>query len=82
VAVATGLKFASIDAGPEHTCALTSDGVAYCWGQNEKGQLGDGTTTNHSVPVAVTGGPIFRTITASGAWWGFTCGLAIAGEAW
>ena len=40
-----------------HTCVIKGDGTLWCWGHNEHGQLGDGTTTNRPVPVQVAGLP-------------------------
>src|SRR5262249_7565937 len=37
--------------GPTHGCVLLEDGSAWCWGKNEHGQLGDGTTSDRSAPV-------------------------------
>ncbi len=53
VAVAGGLRFRTIAAGEGHTCAITLDGAAYCWGANFDGQLGDGTLSSHDLPTPV-----------------------------
>ncbi len=45
----------SIAVGDSHACATLSDGTIRCWGSNNFGQLGDGTTTNSLVPVTVSG---------------------------
>ena len=46
----------AIAAGGDHSCALIDDGTVRCWGRNQFGQLGDGTTSVLSrVPVTVTG---------------------------
>ena len=36
--------FVAIAAGEHHTCAATADGRAFCWGLNDRGQLGSATT--------------------------------------
>jgi lamin tail-like protein/regulator of chromosome condensation (RCC1) repeat-containing protein/Regulator of Chromosome Condensation (RCC1) repeat protein len=47
-----GITFSAIAVGYRHTCALAKpDGQPYCWGDNEYGQLGDGTYSNRSRPV-------------------------------
>ncbi|MBL8620098.1 MAG: hypothetical protein JNK64_02315 [Myxococcales bacterium] len=44
-----------IETGASATCARMSSGAVACWGRNNYGQLGDGTTTNRSLPVAASG---------------------------
>ena len=45
----------SITATNMVSCAVLSSGTVKCWGWNDYGQLGDGTTTNRNTPVAITG---------------------------
>jgi len=52
--VLAGKAVAQISSGDDNTCALRSIGTAYCWGSNEHGQLGDGTSAlGSSIPVTV-----------------------------
>lgn len=50
-----GIKFVKVSVGVRHALGLTSQGTVYSWGINGYGELGDGTTTNRSVPVQVKG---------------------------
>jgi len=52
----TGLTgVVALAAGGYHTCALLADGTVRCWGRNDRGQVGDGTTISRSTPVVVSG---------------------------
>ncbi|BDR54409.1 hypothetical protein KIMH_05200 [Bombiscardovia apis] len=47
------IKFSQVSVGWYHSLGLGSNGLIYAWGKNNAGQLGDGTTDNHVVPMAV-----------------------------
>jgi alpha-tubulin suppressor-like RCC1 family protein len=59
VPVAGGIFFSQVSAGGtkfgSHTCGKTAAGVAYCWGTNNYGQLGDGTMTDRDRATRVVG---------------------------
>ena len=51
--VATDARFTTISGGGGHTCALTAEGSAYCWGDNHIGQLGIGAFAMQMTPVRI-----------------------------
>jgi alpha-tubulin suppressor-like RCC1 family protein len=61
---AQALAFHQVSVGRLHTCGVTTDNRAYCWGYNVYGGLGDGTTTQRLAPVAVAGALRFRQVSA------------------
>jgi len=69
----------TISAGARHVCALAPDSTAYCWGNNGTGQLGNGTTADTALPVAVSGGLKFKELTLG---FDHSCGLTAAGDAY
>jgi alpha-tubulin suppressor-like RCC1 family protein len=53
---ALGSSVRQVSASPRgHTCAALADGTAWCWGLNDEGQLGNGTTESSLAPVQVPG---------------------------
>jgi hypothetical protein len=81
VATVGGVVFQTLSVSKveDVTCGLSTSGEAYCWGQNDQGQLGDGTTTRRIVPTHVAGGLRFRSL-AVGT--GHACAVAVSGTAY
>ena len=76
--VLAGKTIKQISAGSSHTCAIASDDKAYCWGSNDFGRLGNNSTANSRVPVAVNtsgvlAGKTIKQISAGGT---HTCAIA------
>ncbi|MBN1439616.1 MAG: PD40 domain-containing protein [Anaerolineales bacterium] len=67
----------SVAAGGSHTCAITKRNGLSCWGNNEHGQLGDGTVTDSSRPVEVAG--LSGGVKAVALGWGHTCAVTLKG---
>jgi len=66
-----------ISGGIRFCVGITNAGLAYAWGYNSTGQIGDGTTTNRSSPVPVIGGITSWTQISSAV--GFTIGISNIG---
>jgi alpha-tubulin suppressor-like RCC1 family protein len=49
----TGKTVTRVSAGREHTCALLANGTVACWGMSHTGRLGNGSTIDSYIPVAV-----------------------------
>ncbi|MEI7689707.1 MAG: hypothetical protein WCI79_01925, partial [Candidatus Saccharibacteria bacterium] len=69
------LRFKSISAGENYTCAIGTDDKAYCWGSDDSGRLGNGSAIigNQLVPSAVAGGFKFKSISTGQS---HTCAIA------
>ncbi|MHC4093970.1 MAG: RCC1 domain-containing protein, partial [Planctomycetota bacterium] len=72
---------AAVAGGSGHSLAILTDGSAWAWGLNNRGQLGIGTTLNSLVPVAVTGLPPGR-VQALAAGYRHSLLLVDCGQIW
>ncbi|MGH2709566.1 MAG: hypothetical protein ACRDJK_14915, partial [Actinomycetota bacterium] len=83
VPVLGGLTYRSISTGAGHACGVTSDGTAYCWGDNSATQVGHGSTSLSvpALPAAITGGLSWTSVEAGEV---MTCGISTngAGYCW
>lgn len=76
---AFGFALSSISAGTSGACGVTAGGQAYCWGDNDEGKLGNGTTDPSNVPVPVSGGFTFTSVDQGPL---ASCGLTKGGQAY
>ncbi len=76
VPLAGGHRFRTISVGTDYACGVSADAAAWCWGSNHYGQFGSGEVrpTATGIPVAVSGGLRFSSISAG---WSTTCGVTI-----
>ena len=72
-----GRHFTSIDSYGTHTCGVEDDQSIWCWGRNDTGQAGNGTTTDNLVPVKLESTATFARVTTGAH---HTCALTIAGQ--
>lgn len=74
----------AVSAGASHTTALKNDGTVWAWGQNAWGQLGDGTKTTRTTPVAVSSpDPVVPfEVSAISAGYQFTMAMKADGTVW
>ena len=81
--VLSGRQLVDIAAGSSHTCAVDEAGLAFCWGYNIVGQLGNNTTTNSlvAVPVVTTGVLSGKKLVQIGNGSNHSCAVASTGKA-
>jgi alpha-tubulin suppressor-like RCC1 family protein len=77
--VAGTRRFRQVDAGELHTCGVTTNDRAFCWGYGRNGQIGDGKTYLRFWPRAVAGGLSFERVSAGVL---HTCGETTLNQAY
>ena len=84
VQVAGGLRLRALSVGNTHACGVATDASAYCWGMNNRGQLGNGGVAElpgppayNRTPVRVSGDHRWKQISAGEQ---VTCGVTEAGD--
>lgn len=73
------MRLKEIRVGSDHACGLTEAREAWCWGENESGQLGNGDTASRDFPVKVDGEQEFLDLSCG---WESTCGATADGKIW
>ena len=76
-----GVQFASVTTGLEHSCALSTTGTGYCWGDNYQGLYGNNSYADSWVPTPMIV-PNNEKLTLISTGWYHTCVLTISGKTW
>lgn len=81
IAVSGAITFASLSVSKVEgvSCGLTAAGAAYCWGDNDDGEIGDGTRTQRMTPTPVAGGLTFKSLAVGTV---HVCGVSTSGTAY
>jgi alpha-tubulin suppressor-like RCC1 family protein len=75
----SGAPVKGLTSGFSSTCTWLQDGSAWCWGGNANGQLGDGTTSDRSSAVQVSGLPVNTPVIGLAGGYFHTCALLATG---
>ena len=79
VPIGGALRFRQVSPGGGHTCGVTTDDRAYCWGWNYDGAVGDSSRVTRLVPTPVAGGLRFRQVDTGES---HSCGVTVTGRAY
>ena len=79
VPLAGGRRYRLLRLAPVSGCAISLSEVTLCWGKNDYGQLGDGTTTTRRSPMKVAGRTTYRVVSTG---YRHTCGITWAKKAY
>ncbi|AZZ37705.1 hypothetical protein CIK05_13165 [Bdellovibrio sp. qaytius] len=73
--VDSGVNYSSVSTSNNTSCAITTTGILKCWGENDNGEIGDGSTANRTLPVTVDSGTSYASVSMGGD---HTCGVTTA----
>lgn len=75
-----GTQVTQLAAGGGHTCAIKTDGTLWCWGTNDRGQLGSDLGNDHHTPIQIAEiGTAAKQVSAG---YNFSCALKTDGTVW
>ena len=76
-----GVQFTSVSTGLEHSCALSTTGTGYCWGDNYEGLFGNDSYADSLLPTPMIV-PNNEKLTVVSTGWYHTCVLTVSGKTW